>query len=657
MSKINYQQELNDEQYRVVTQGDGPCLVLAGAGSGKTRTLVYRVAYLIEQGIPPDSILLVTFTNKAARQMLERIEQLLGSAPAGLWGGTFHHIGHRLLRRYGRTIGLEPGFTILDSDDAVSLIKLCARELPTPTREKAPKPGLIQSIISLAANLDQPIGSIIDERYNYLDPTIQSYIILVAERYQAKKLAAGAVDFDDLLVKWRDLVATSPHLRQKLTEQFQYILVDEYQDTNPIQSHIIRLMARDERPNVLVVGDDAQSIYSFRGATVDNILQFPRQYPESTVFKLQHNYRSTPEILALANASIRHNTRQYEKELLTTKGSALKPIVHACADARDQAAYVCDEIERCGRPQTDIAILFRSHFHSLELELELNSRGIPYVMRGGIRFFEQAHIKDVLAHIRLIDNHRDELAWLRVLALEPGIGEGTAREAIAVLRAQDSLPDVIALPSETVPQRLRPRWREVAARLRAVATAANVSGMIMAVVDHGYKQLIMTEYDNYRDRLEDLDQLALFAARGMTLSEFLAEAALGEQYGKDRIAERPQQDAVILSTIHQAKGLEWPVVFVIGLNDGQFPHSKVFDYPHEMEEERRLFYVAVTRAQEQLYLLYMEATRGDWAARPSQFIAELDLGVYDTGTSVSHLNDGDITYESDDQPRKYRFFK
>ena len=400
--KINYRAELNEEQYQVVTQGDGPCLVLAGAGSGKTRTLVYRVAYLLEKGANPNSILLVTFTNKAAREMTGRLELLLKDQVKGLWSGTFHHIGNRLLRTYGQAIGLNPNFNILDNEDSKSLIKACRQSVSLPNDKYFPKADLIHKIISLSVNSKNNISDLINRRFSQIDENYIPLIEKIGNLYQARKKQANALDFDDLLSEWNRLLLESESVREKLAKQFKYILVDEYQDTNYIQGEIINHLAGDDQ-NVLVVGDDSQSIYSFRGAVVENILDFPKNFSQTKTFKLEINYRSTPEILGLANEPIRHNRHKFDKKLRTHKKSGERPALVALDSVDSQADFICQRILDLQKEQrinlNEIAVLFRAHFQSLELELAMNKRNIPYVMRGGLRFFEQAHIKDVVAYL------------------------------------------------------------------------------------------------------------------------------------------------------------------------------------------------------------------------------------------------------------------
>ncbi|MFA4871849.1 MAG: ATP-dependent helicase [Patescibacteria group bacterium] len=659
---IDYKKELNEEQYRVVTQGDGPCLVLAGAGSGKTRALVYRVAYLLEKGVKPNRILLATFTNKAAKEMLNRIEVLLKSQPRGLWGGTFHHLGNRLLRMYGKHIGLEPNFNILDEEDSKTIVKSCYGSVAVPDDKYFPKADVIRKIISLGANLARPVAEIIEDRFSYLDKNYISLIEGIAENYQAKKKSANSLDYDDLLLEWNRLLLASAEIREKLATQFQYILVDEYQDTNHIQGEIINHLAGREQ-NVLVVGDDSQSIYSFRGAEVRNILTFPEDFPNCKTFRLETNYRSTPEILNLANESIRNNENQFEKKLKTDKSSGAKPVLAALADGDQQADFICQRIldlqEEEGSGLNNIAVLFRAHYQSLELEMELNKRNIPYIMRGGLRFFEQAHIKDIIAYLKILNNIHNEISWQRLLQLQSGIGSANAQKIWQKIAELPSLKEVINYPfAEFIASKVFSGWLGVKNDLEKLAAidVNDIAALIESVLHSSYNNYLKNNYENYQDRIDDLEQLVIFAGAYDSREKFLADVALSEGFHGETIAgyEDGANEAITLSTIHQAKGLEWKAVFVIGLVDGQFPHAKVFEKPAEMEEERRLFYVATTRAQDQLYLTYpLFGLGGGQINQLSQFIKELPEDVYEEwrvkeggGDEIRYVDeDSDISHE------------
>ena len=650
--KIDYASELNAEQYQAVIQGDGPCLVLAGAGSGKTRVLVYRVAYLLEHGVGPNRILLVTFTNKAAKEMLSRIGNLLQTEAKGLWGGTFHHIGNRLLRTYGEAIGLKNNFNILDSDDSRALLKSCYRSLRLPEDKYFPKADLIHKIISLAANLNQPVAAVIGQRFSHLDERYWPLINEIAQKYQQNKAQNNFLDFDDLLIKWLELLQKEK-IKEKLTSQFQYILVDEYQDTNPVQGEIVANLA-GHKQNVLVVGDDSQSIYSFRGADVNNILNFPKIFPKCHTFKLETNYRSTPEILTLANKSIGHNQRQFKKVLRTHKSSGSRPALVPLVDNYLQAEFVCQRIldlqREDGLSLNGLAVLFRAHYQSLELEMEFNKRNLPYVMRGGLRFFEQAHLKDVLAYFKVLANIRDELSWKRILEHQAGIGGAISEKIWRRVLSFDNLAEILSFPfDQEFGGQAIVGWKKVVLVLKRLAQSDTnqVAALVEAVINSDYDNYLKSNYENYADRRADLEQLAIFSQSYDSLEKFLSDVALSEGFKSEVTKGQSvsENEAVTLSTIHQAKGLEWPVVFIIGLAEGQFPNLRSLANKRDLEEERRLFYVAATRAQDQLYLTYPSFGREMGViGRPSPFIQELPKDVYEDWQVKAEIADEEIIY-------------
>src|SRR5437773_955578 len=437
-----YKQELNDEQFHAVTAKPGAALVVAGAGSGKTRVITYRVAYLIEQGVAPQRIVLATFTNRAAREMLRRVEALTGSQNVHrVWGGTFHRIANLMLRRHAVSIGYDQNYSILDSEDARDLINLCIDDAAIDTRKKRfPKAEVVQDILSYATNTDTPIENVIIGKYPYFE-LLTAPIKRVDQVYQLRKRQRNVMDYDDLLLNMKRLLVERAEIGDLYADQFQHILVDEYQDTNRLQAELIDLLAVKHR-NVMVVGDDAQSIFAWRGAEFTNIYEFPKRYPEATLYKLETNYRSTPEILGLANVSIANNRKQFPKILKAVKRSIdFKPALVPCSDVEQQSAFVASRILELRDNSTsleDIAVMYRSHYHSIELQLELSRRNIPYRVQSGVRFFEQAHIKDVVSYLRVIVNPRDELAWKRILKMIPGVGRATAN------RIYESIQDFTA---------------------------------------------------------------------------------------------------------------------------------------------------------------------------------------------------------------------
>jgi DNA helicase-2/ATP-dependent DNA helicase PcrA len=655
---IDYARELNEQQLAAVTAPPGPALVIAGAGSGKTRTLTYRVAYLIEQGIPPDRILLLTFTNKAAGEMMRRVSDLLGHELRSLWGGTFHSIGARVLRLHAEALGYQKDFTILDRDDAKDLIKACLVDAKIDTKDKHfPKADVLNEIFSLAANTHQTVEELVEGRFSYFS-AFAGEIADQQKRYHARKRATNGMDFDDLLALWLKLLQEHAEVREHFQRRFQFILVDEYQDTNKLQGDLIDLLAARHH-NVTVVGDDAQSIYAWRGANFANILDFPKRYPGAKVFKIETNYRSTPEILKVANAAIAANVNQFAKELAPARKSGLKPALVQCHDAGQQAAFIAQralELQEEGTSLNNIAVLYRSHFHALELQLELTRRQIPFSITSGLRFFEQAHIKDATAYLKFVANPKDEVSFKRLVQLIPGIGGKGAeklfqnfskqmadgRWQMGKVAALDSLPqlpspdshllaEALQSCSKAVPKKAAVAWTQFVAtisQLEAESTRRNAAKMLRLVMDAGYDDYLKETYDNYERRLDEIQQLAEFAFQFGTVEEFLTQLALLTNVEAE---DDPQDDSekIKLSTIHQAKGLEFEVVFVIMLCDGLFPSARSTESNDGEEEERRLFYVSVTRAKSELYLCYPLIRGGfgqsgsDIYQSPSRFLSEI----------------------------------
>ncbi|MDD5382497.1 MAG: ATP-dependent helicase, partial [Candidatus Margulisbacteria bacterium] len=428
--RINYQEELTEEQLPVVTSPGGPMLVIAGAGSGKTRTVTYRVAYLVESGVPLDRILLVTFTNKAAREMLSRVELLLKKDVKGIWGGTFHHVGNILLRKHAELIGYNSNYTILDRADSKDLIDACIGEAKIDVKARRfPKGETLQSIFGLGTNTGRKLVDVIAYNYPQFEEQTEE-IEGIAKLYQERKKKQNLMDFDDLLYYWWKLLSENSEVAEKYARKFLHVLVDEYQDTNLIQAKIIDILASCHR-NLMVVGDDSQSIYSFRGAHFKNIMNFPKVYSDAKLYKLEINHRSTPEILGLANNSIANAKEKFNKELRANRQSGQKPIMVPLSTVYDQATFIAQrmlELREEGYSLNDMAVLYRSHYQSMEIQMELTKRGIPFEIRSGIRFFEEAHIKDVLAYLKVFHNPRDEIAWSRILKLLDKIGPRTAEK-------------------------------------------------------------------------------------------------------------------------------------------------------------------------------------------------------------------------------------
>ncbi|MFH2062752.1 MAG: ATP-dependent helicase [bacterium] len=638
-TSADFRNLLNDEQYRAVTEGDGHCLVLAGAGSGKTRTVVYRVAHLIGQGVRPEEILLLTFTNKAADEMMGRITELLSGRGdvGGLWGGTFHSVANRLLRQHAERLGFRPNFTILDQEDAKTMVKACIRELVLDTKEsRFPSPAVVQSVASYAKNAMVSVSSVLERKYpDFMH--LERDIVGVLETYDRKKRDGNAMDFDDLLLHLYFLLSDEADVRKSVSSRFRFILVDEYQDTNALQDSIVRLLS-EAHGNVLAVGDDAQSIYSFRAANVRNILDFPQHFPGARQFRLETNYRSTPEILDLANDVISRNVDQFPKRLRAVRPGSSLPRVMSLPSVAAEAAYIADRIadlvSSAAVDPREIAVLFRATHHSQALEFELMRRGLEYEYRGGLRFFERAHVKDALAFLRLTSNLADEAAWRRVLSFQQGIGDVTADRIFAAVLSFGSLEQALLSPAvESIAgRRAAVGWRDLRTTLEGVSAAAGrPADMVRALLDSPYVSYLNSEYPNSRERLEDLGQLAAFADGYEKVVDFLAEVALNDAvHSRNGGRSRNQGRQVVLSTIHQAKGLEWDTVFVMHLTGSGFPNQRAFAEPGGLEEERRLFYVAVTRARQRLFLCYPRRAGFDGGIEyPSMFITEADRSCLD----------------------------
>ena len=638
---LDYEKDLNREQLEAVFAPDGPILVIAGAGSGKTRVVTYRVARLLERGVSPNSILLLTFTNKAAREMLHRVEHLLKIDTRYIWGGTFHHIGNLILRHHSKLVDFKGNFTILDNEDAKDLIEVVTKEAKLDSKERRfPKGQVLREVFSYAVNTMDTVEETVRERFPYLLDIVDE-IEFLQKRYVDKKRSVNAMDFDDLLALWHRVLAENEELRRHYASVFSHILVDEYQDTNRIQAEIVDFMGHINR-NVTVVGDDAQSIYSFRGADFQNILEFPTRYPEARVFRLETNYRSTPEVLRLANCSIARNTKQFEKNLRAVRGSGLVPVLAPLRDVIQQAEFVAQrilELRDEGVPLREIAVLYRAHYHSMELQMELTRRDIPFEVRSGLRFFEQAHIKDVCAFLRVMVNPTDEISWKRIFKMFPKIGKKTADHLYDYLKMAESPVDLLitrkigdqfkALQKETLDI-----WSRLFAQLKDLAELEAPSEMISSVLKNGYRDYLKLTYANYDSRMEDLGQLTNFSTRYQSLVTFLSDLSLMSGVsGEEIVAAAGREDEkVILSTIHQAKGLEWKAVFIIWCAEGRFPNPKAVE-EGATEEERRLFYVASTRAMDELYLCYplltFERQIGHVILKPSRFISELESTTYD----------------------------
>lgn len=637
-SGIDYERELNEQQLAAVMAPDGPALVIAGAGSGKTRTLTYRVAWLIDKGVLPSEILLLTFTNKAAKEMIERVKALVPMDLSALWSGTFHSVANKILRRHAPDLGYTSSFSIMDSDDRKSMLRTIIKEMKLGDRAKRfPKPEVLSSALSLAVNRGMSPRRTLDVEYDYLGEHADN-MLRVFEAYEKRKKEANSMDFDDLLTKVVELFEKHEYLRELYGRRFRYILVDEYQDTNSLQDRLIDLLAR-EHGNLMAVGDDAQSIYSWRGADMKHILSFETKFPGAQIYKIETNYRSVPEILELSNAAIAANTSRIEKKLNSVRtGGQMVPALIPMNDGRMEACFVAQraaELVDSGISPDEIAVLYRAHFHSMELQMELTRRGVPFRITSGIRFFEQAHVKDVLAFLRFASNRRDEVSFQRMVQLIPGMGPAASAKLwkawLDGAGGDPSLPIdsyTQAMGNLPVPAKSKKSWDQWCATMDEFVSRGelvNPASMIFSVVEGIYDEYMQTEFDNYDQRRQDLLHLSSFSERFDSTEDFLAQMSL---LGNTDQENDGAGEAITLSTIHQAKGLEWSVVFLIGLSEGMFPHQRSLESGEEedIEEERRLFYVAITRAKDQLYMTYprwnSKAYSGNYSQSPSRFLDE-----------------------------------
>ncbi len=636
-SSIDYRAELNDQQYEAVTSGPGPALVLAGAGSGKTRTLTYRVAWLLDNGVEPENILLLTFTNKAAREMLARVQALLPLETRAIWGGTFHSIGNRLLRRHAVEIGFRPGFSIMDREDQEDLIAAVVANSEIDTKQvRFPTAEVLGDLFSFSLNTGQPLAAVIAERHRRFQPLTEQ-IEWVRKKYEERKRAANTMDFDDLLMKTVGLLKGNPGVAEYYQRHFQFILVDEYQDTNWLQSDFVDLLAAHHQ-SVMVVGDDAQSIYSWRGANYQNILDFPKRYPQAKIYKIEINYRSVPEVLSVANAAIRGNTKQFVKTLRAERASTdLKPALVPLIDNNQQALFVAQRILELRDENIDlreIAVLYRAHYQSLEVQLALTRAGIPFFITSGLRFFEQAHIKDVAAFMKFVINPTDEVAFKRMVRLLPGIAAKTAErlwEQLNGISDDDRKNFGAWLAHGKVAPKSQKSWEqlghtldEIAPNWQPVAPATMIHSILEAI----YDDYLQSKYANYEQRRDDLLTLENFARTFQDPVEFLSQLSLMATGSSETIAaEEDDSEKVTLSTVHQAKGLEWRAVFIIWMTDGMFPSGRSLESVEAVEEERRLFYVALTRAKDELYLTYPccwpTGSLEQQIQRPSRFLKEV----------------------------------
>ena len=642
---INYQEELNPSQYKAALTHQGPLLVLAGAGSGKTRTLVFRLARMVEEGIDPSSILLMTFTRRSAEEMLQRAEELLGNRCDRVTGGTFHSFANTILRRYAKLLGFANSFTILDRSDSEDVINLIRSRMGLDKKDRRfPRKNTIMEIVSLAANKTCGVAAILDEQFPHLLNNLDE-LSQIEEHYRSYKLERSLLDYDDLLTYLRDLLRNHPEVAERLSRTFRYIMVDEYQDTNRLQADIIRLLAHSHN-NVMAVGDDAQSIYSFRGATVRNIFEFPDLFPDTQVIKLEENYRSTQPILDLSNEIILQAKESYTKNLFTRREEGVKPVLVEAESERYQSRFVGQkilELHESGVPLPEIAILFRSSFHSFDLEIELGKRNLQFVKRGGFKFIETTHIKDVLAHLRIIANPLDAVSWHRVLLLLEGVGPKSSEAILShVLEGTDQFLRLVTYKGRGT----------MSAALKSLAETLMIASdeelkpaeKLEAIVRYYLPILKRRHHDDHPKRQKDLEHFTIITERYKSLDRMLSDMALeppNSSVGDVVVTEGEDEGLLTLSTIHSAKGLEWHSVFIIWAVEGRFPavYNKDDD---ELEEERRLMYVAATRAKENLFISYpiniFDRTTGMVLSKPSRFLDGIPRDIL---TPVMLMEDDD----------------
>lgn len=622
--KIDYENELNQAQLEAVLHNDGPLLIIAGAGSGKTRTLTYKVARLIEDGVSPENILLLTFTRRAAREMISRAENILGAGLGKITGGTFHSFANMILRRYARFADLKNNFTVIDRSDAEDVVNHIRGKIIDKKEKRFPKKSTILDIYSKTINKDIPLDAIVKKEYKQFEHCTEK-LIEIANAYNNYKKERSMLDYDDLLLYLKALLMSNEEVRKQISRKYRYVLIDEYQDTNSIQAQIVRLIA-SEHNNVTAVGDDSQSIYSFRGANFKNILEFPNLYEGCKIVTLEQNYRSSQNILDFANKILEQAKEKYSKELFSTIQSSEKPAIICCENTHAEGKFVVQRIlEFCnedGLSLDDIAVLSRSASLMFDVETQLVKQKIPYRKIGGLKFTETAHVKDITAYLRIILNPYDEISLNRILLLQKGIGVSTINKLLPVLTIQGSKATADMLP-------VKPSQRaDLGNLLKLLSEARNqiadpkvVTEKVLAY----YEPILMEHYDDASKRLKDFDHILYLSSKYLNLEDFLSDMALEPPDSSITDTEEGavMDECLTLSTIHGAKGTEYKAVFVIGAVDGRFPSMYSFNSPEELDEELRLFYVAVTRAKTYLYVSYpidmFDRATGMVLSKPSRF--------------------------------------
>ena len=625
--KIGYEKELNPAQLEAVKFDKGAVLVIAGAGSGKTKTLTYRVARLIESGVAPENILLLTFTKKAADEMLNRAVMILDSRCEKVAGGTFHSFSNAILRKYSSFLDLKSNFTIIDRSDAEDVINHIRGSIIDKGEKRFPRKGTILDIYSKSINKNMAAKEVIEQEYRQFEHCTDK-INEISREYAIYKRKNSLLDYDDLLLYLKTLLSSNDELRKKISNQYKYILIDEYQDTNSLQADIIRLLA-SEHGNVMAVGDDSQSIYSFRGANFRNIMEFPHIFPDTKIIKLEQNYRSSKNILNLTNEIIKKAKEKYTKTLFSTIDSPEKPALICTKDMQTEAEFICQrilELQEEDISLDDIAVLARSARMTYNLEIELAKKSIPYRKFGGLKFIETAHVKDIIAYLRIILNPTDVISLNRVLLLLDGVGTQTAAKLLPILTAPatNGTPALPAKCSDGV-KRL---FSTVEEARKDIFKPAQIVERILEY----YYPILTGKYDDYTRRQKDLEHF-LYLSEGYTnLEDFLSDLALEPPDSSVSDVDGAQKDECLtLSTIHSAKGLEWKAVFIIGAVDGRFPSVFSFNSPEELDEELRLMYVAATRAKTYLHITYpidmYDHATGMVLSKPSRFLDDLPPDV------------------------------
>ncbi len=624
---INYEEALNPSQREAVTSLDGPMLVIAGAGSGKTRTLTYRVARLVEKGISPAKILLLTFTRKASSEMLNRAAKLLDSRCERVSGGTFHSFSNSMLRKHASILGFDNKYTILDRVDAESLVGMLRKELEPGSKHRSfPRKRTLANIFGRAVNKVIPIEDVIYNDYPHFQPYLEDILNLSVE-YKKRKVIHKFFDYDDLLVYFHLLLKNHADIRDKISSSYKYIMVDEYQDTNQIQAGILYSLTSKNK-NVMVVGDDSQSIYAFRGANFKNIIDFPRLFPETKIISLEENYRSVQPILDLTNVIIDRAAEKFSKKLFTRKTGGVKPVLANAQSENGQSMFVVDKIQdlnASGVPLNRIAVLFRAGFHSFDLELELARERLPFIKVGGFKFTESAHIKDVLAHLKVIANPHDRISWYRILLLLEKVGPKTAQNIYeAIDKEKSGYAGILTIELKSGISRRLSRLKQLFSNIDFGPLSVSEMGEIIL---HYYLPVLRDRYDDHPKRARDLEQLLTIMQRYNSLEQFLTDMTLEPPNTSmdGTFAETsPDNNRLVLSTIHSAKGLEWHTVFIIWALDGRFPSMHALNNEEDLEEELRLMYVAATRAQNNLFFTYpnnvYDRGSGMIFSMPSRFI-------------------------------------